>query len=280
MASAQWKLVDIQSEIKAMETLLQARPTLVQDKDRLVQQLTHKLQTLQLAGPEETAELYKAIQSSKLPESVVQMLVELVDQKVLDPAAGVQAVLTKPQCVEGLPKYLTAGEVQAIAQQDMWSGAVVLGKRLKLLGLTSLKESTKKVATALLVLHEWQRTSQVPTKDCIYVLARHVKAAFDKAPLPPAGTPVLLQYPMDPMRLPADHLKASYGADKPALTVFPELALILNYTKVRKTGLEKQRKARPNQTSAPNTLAIINFHFQFKLSSATICHHLPLQVGT
>lgn len=145
MASAQWKLIDIQSEIKAMETLLQARPTLLQDKDRLVQQLTHKLQGLQLAGPEEAAELYKAIQSSKLPESVVQMLVELVDQKVLDPTAGVQAVLTKPQCVEGLPKYLTAGEVQAIAQQDMWSGAVVLGKRLKLLGLTSLKESTKKV---------------------------------------------------------------------------------------------------------------------------------------
>lgn len=240
MASPQWKLVDIQSELKAMETLLQARPTLEQDKDRLVQQLGYKLQSLQLAGPEEGAQLYQAVQQAKLPQSVVQKLLEIVDQLVLGSAtAGVHSLCTKPQCVKELAKYLTAQEVQALAHQDMWSGAVVLGKRLKLLGLTSLKETTKKVATALLVLHEWKRTSKVPTKDAVYVLAQHVKTAFAQAPMAPAGAQTLQTYPLDPLALPFDHLKASYGADRPALTVFPELALMLNYTKVRKTGLDK-----------------------------------------
>ena len=53
--------------------------------------------------------------------------------------------------IETLPQYLTAGELALLEKQDMWSGALVVAKRLKLLGVTTMRESTKKIGTSMLV---------------------------------------------------------------------------------------------------------------------------------
>ena len=55
----------------------------------------------------------------------------------------------------------------------MWQGTATLAARMKKLGIKGMCESTKKVATALLLYHEQKRSNQMPTGGSIYVLSQH-----------------------------------------------------------------------------------------------------------
>ena len=72
------------------------------------------------------------------------------------------------------------------------------------------------------------------SSDACYVLSRHLANTFLNSPqLVPAGASALAVYPENPLDLPAEHLKASYGDETPALAIVPELAGLLGQAAVR-----------------------------------------------
>eukprot|EP00439_Symbiodinium_sp_Y106_P079521 s173_g18.t1 len=91
-----WKVEDFKQEIKTVLVLLQARPNLLQKVDTWTGQLKGKLQSMGDIPSPEMLELYDAIKTSNLPETVKASLEEVLDQKAVG-AAGPVAVVSKTQ---------------------------------------------------------------------------------------------------------------------------------------------------------------------------------------
>lgn len=128
-----WNVKDIQSEIHAMEMLLQARPTLGdgQVKNTLLDKVTH----LHLQGPADLVALYEMVENSKLPESLKGSLLSILDRKAGNSHFGHTSgkVTLVPQQCEHLNNYFTEGEHKQLMSCDMWKGASVVSNRLRLL---------------------------------------------------------------------------------------------------------------------------------------------------
>ena len=224
-----WKVQDVKAEVETLQALLVARPNLAKRQDLWLQQLKAKLQSLQELSSPEMLELYDVFSKSGLPEEFVKGCHEALDSRAMAGAgSSATALVNKAQSCDGLHRYLTESELGVLAARDMWSSCAVLARRLKLLGLTNLKESTKKAGVAVLVYFEWKRTQLLPFGDTTYVLAEHLRAAFERCAVqPPAGVPRLASLPADPADLDQDHLLASYGdSEKPCRKEIPELAQI------------------------------------------------------
>ena len=214
-----------------MEALLVARPALAQKQDCWLAQLKLKMQALaKETSAQALLPLYKTLEESKLPAGLVSKLQECLDEKMLGQGAGQGAgllagnvqVSLKPQECLALPKYFTAEELKLLESLDMWKGPVIVAKRLKLLGFQSLKESTKKVATAFLLVLEAKKSGAVPSADTSYVLAESIAAAFESCSVQSTpGAKVLAVYPDNPFDLDRDHLKASYPAGEEPANVCP-----------------------------------------------------------
>ena len=82
-------------------------------------------------------------------------------------------VHTVPHQCDTFHLYLTACDVSELERVSMWQGTATLAARMKKLGIKGMCESTKKVATALLLYHEQKRSNQMPTGGSIYVLSQH-----------------------------------------------------------------------------------------------------------
>lgn len=243
MSACQWKVPGIKSEIQSLQTLLVARPGLADKKEALVDQLVWKMKHLEGLQAQELVELYETLEQSSLPQTVVQQLVAIVDDLAAGQSHGQAShLVNKLQAIPTLHRYLTEKEFNQILQLNMWNGAVVLAKRMRALGMTSLKESSKKICTVLLVWADWKRTGQPVPPDTIYVLAQHVKTTFDDYPLPAMadGQVTMNVWPDNPMDLPPATLKGAYGDERPCLKDIPELAYLFKSTTIRSSGKNLQ----------------------------------------
>ena len=242
---AHWQVADLQQEISTMESLLEARPALALKQDCWLAQLKQKMQAL----PTETnaqafVPLYKTLENSKLPAGFVSSLQECLDKHLLqnkEVLAGNCKISLKPQECLHLPKYFTAGEIKMLETSDLWKGPHIVATRLRLLGFVSLKESTKKVATAFLLVLEARKAGSVPSADTSYVLAESIAAAFEGSTVKcPEGAKMLAVYPQEPSALDADRLKASYpDGEEPANVCPPELAQVLKKDTVVRSSSKK-----------------------------------------
>ena len=220
-----WKVSDIRLEVLHLDKLLVARPNLASQKRVLVHSLKTKIEGMGYLDSASLLELYEVLQRSRLPSDVTNDLLTLLDKKALATSSNAAASQhqAKPQALDHLYKYLTLEENNMLAAADMWSGCSIVSKRLRLL----VKESSKKLATAILLYYEWKRVARLPAGDSSYVLSQHLLAAFHgcKVEVSP-DVPALLVYPEDPGMLDKSHLQASYGLDKPAGKDLPELPMI------------------------------------------------------
>eukprot|EP00439_Symbiodinium_sp_Y106_P077435 s1600_g16.t1 len=124
---------------------ISSKRCLLWKQDVWLQQLQHKLQAVTELPPAAMLELYQVLEKCSLPQSIVESCIEVLDGKALgNEKAGSSRLQQKPQQCDSLVKYLTAEEIGNLETQDMWSGTAILAKRLRLLGVRSMKESTKK----------------------------------------------------------------------------------------------------------------------------------------
>ena len=239
-----WKVSDIKLEVEHLDKLLMARHNLASQKHVLVHSLKNKIEGMGFLDSASLVGLHELLQRSRLPTDVTNDLLALLDKKALATSSNAAAsqLQAKPQALDHLHKYLTLEENNMLANADMWSGCTIVSKRLRLLGVRSLKESRKKVATAILLYYEWKRVGRLPAGDSSYVLSQHLLAAFHgcKVEVSP-DVPALLVYPEDPEMLDKSHLQASYGMDKPAGKELPELPMILKSTWVRNTSKQVKK---------------------------------------
>lgn len=273
-AGQHWQVSDIKQEVLDLEQLLKARPSLLAKQDVWLQQLQHKLQAVTELPPAAMLELYQVFEKCSLPQSIVESCIEVLDGKALgSEKAGSSRLQQKPQQCDSLVKYLTAEEIGNLETQDMWSGTAILAKRLRLLGVRSMKESTKKVSVALLLLLEFKRTGKMPCADISYTLAQHMLAAFDGCPIQmPVGAPSLAAYPIDPAGLAAGHLQASYAAgQQPLGKDYPELAQVFEHDTVVRGSSKKLQDQKTKKKAAGPCIIVLLWHvhdFQFFLHSA------------
>ena len=137
--------------------------------------------------------------------------------------------LQLPWKLQGSMQYLNQADIATLKSVDMWHGCTVLSKRLRLLGVRNLKESTKKAAVAILVFFEAER-SAIPPPDSIYVLSQHFQTSFLTQNVEvPSKAVSLAVYPNSPSELSKEHLNACYGDQPPVPHQFPGLAQILKF---------------------------------------------------
>ena len=207
-----------------------------QREDTVKKPLLAKLERMDALASQDFLALYKIFETAKLPEDLKNEFLQVLDTKATAGTSRETLQAGKTQVIETLPQYFTAGELALLEKQDMWSGALVVAKRLKLLGVTTMRESTKKIGTSMLVSFEHLRTGAVPCADACYVLSQHFTTAFHQCGVRvPAGVVMLAKYPLDPFDLAPAHLAASYPEEKPANAILPMLGQCRKNVAVRDT---------------------------------------------
>ena len=244
-----WSVADMESELVSARQLLQARPGHEPLMHGLGSALNGKLEAM-IVGPSQLVQLYDLVKGSGLPDAMKNPMLHILDEKSMGKASGPCKVTAVPQQVDWINHYLTAGEHEKLGQCSPYEGAHVVCKRLRLMRVKSLKESSKKVVTALLISCELARGGARPSHESIYLLSQHVGHCFlTCATAAPPGAAALQCYPADPFQLPEAHLQASYGTDKPVAKAYPEMANLVQYhvpvrstsAKVRGAKVEAQQ---------------------------------------
>ena len=226
-----WAVSDFQSEIQSTCLLLQARPNVAVLQSNLGSGLVQKLNGIKAMPASEIVQLYDVIQKSSLPDDLKATVTNLLDGKAagMEPNSN-QKITQQSQKCDHVENYLTAGEQEALQRKSPWEGAAILASRLKLLGVVSMKETTKKKAVGLLCWYDVQRGGQPPSHDSSYALAQHMLQSFQSSPTQtPVGALTLQEYPMNPNQLSPAHLQASYGDDKPCPQDCPGLASLMKF---------------------------------------------------
>ena len=254
MAKSTWTIKDIKNDLDATVLLLQARPSL-EGSGQLHSSIKHKVNMASFDGPADLAELYGAIQQSKLPESLASDLCKILDEKTqvtMDTNSIYKGHLV-PQQVDGLQNYFTKAEYDELVVVDMWKGASIISHRLKMIGVRSIKEKTKKLAVALLMFFERKRGRPLPSKQVSYSLAQHFLQTFQSCTTAtPNAANNLLSYPVSPLQLEASHYQAAYGDDHPVEVECPELAQIFrHHAFVRSSCKEVEKPASSDQQIVP-----------------------------
>ena len=228
-----WSLNAWLEELRATEGLVKVRPELA---PKVLPMLVEKLKLFK-PTPSDMVQLYQAFQTSTLPNDWTSKFESTLDSLHSQESTALAAKVVPQQC-DNLCNYLTAKDWSKIEAGSLWEGAAILAERLKSLGLRSLKESTKKVATSILCVFELRRTKKLPPYACIYQLQAHLGNSFKACSQTAApGVPPLASYPCRPEDLGEAFLEKAYQGEKPEPRYLPELAdLVKNHVKVRDTA--------------------------------------------
>lgn len=234
-----WSVADIKNELASVGKLLKARPGVFQLESKLCDALKNKLGLLCL-GPCDLVLCYEAIQASDLPETMQNELTQVLDGLAIE-ASTAKLLVTggmAQECIS-FQNYLTEKDLESLKQSSMWQGADILARRMKMLGISNMKEGVKKTACAVLVWLENQRTGKIPNGDTVYNLSHHLANTLKDLPMEvPAGACKLSEYPENPSQLDKDHARASYPEGLPSIMDFPGLAIVRKKsTPVRNTSV-------------------------------------------
>ena len=240
---ARWSLGDLMSELTSMAALLERRGRTTQMAASLAKQFCNKLEAA--AGDLGAAALLSLsdhLAQANLPEDCVDKIAQTLDSVCMMDGGGQSALqlTTKAQACDHLQNFLTGKEWKALETEGLWPGVHVLVTRMRLIGITSLKECVKKISLGILVLMELQRTGgRMPKYREIYKLGAHFSQAFNASTVvTPKGVRPLLNYPAYPNMISDEFIGLAYSPDDPPVDkCLDDLNyLILNHIPVRSTS--------------------------------------------
>ena len=252
-----WNIDDLKGELTSMATLLERRGKTTQMSMALAKQFCSKLEA---AASELCAaallSLSDHLAETNLPEDCVDQITQTLDNVCVMDGSGQSALklTTKAQTCDHLENFLTGKDWTALETEGLWPGVHVLVKRLRLIGITSLKECVKKISLGILVLMELQRSGgRMPKYIEIYNLGTHFSQAFNASSVvAPKGVRPLLNYPACPQMISQDFIDLAYSHDDPPVDkVLEDLNyLILNHIPVRSTSKLLKDEAETEQRAA------------------------------
>ena len=231
-----WTAAALCEEIGAAEALLKARDNDAKLATSLLHTLVVKVESLKSPSPQELVTLYEKVQASLLPSSMQDKLVEALDACATGQEGATKLQVTQQQ-LEHPQNYLTKSDWDALLEGSMMQGVPVICQRLRAIGVVSLKESTKKMSTALLVCSELERTGKLPGYHLIYEISQMLADTMATLKMPvPAGVPMLCNYPAHPSQLGNAVLKAAYPDEGPCPKEIAQMHMVAQkHTPVRNT---------------------------------------------
>ena len=230
-----WSSEDFVAELNDVSKLVnlsQASSTL---HDSLVLALQKKLENTSTFMPSDFVRCVEAVENSSLPAEQKQRLSEAVVAKA---AAATQEqgnkTVRSPQSLTNLPAYCTKEEMNTLMSGDINLAGVTIVQRLKKVGMTSMKEDTKRAAVALEVQAMIWHGMARPSPDDIYSKAQQLSKMF-LADLTSSSVSPVKVYPSLPTGLGEDWVNKVYGTEKPSLLNLPGYASLQNECPVRET---------------------------------------------
>ena len=210
--------------------------------DSMKSALKSKIEGTHLISPSTFVKLLDAVQKSTLAEEVKTDLQQCLEART---CAGVQGPLKlqcSPQSMTMPFNYLTHKEWDQVqASESSVDAAMILLRRMKLCGLKSLKEDTKKHLTAFLVSLQMKKTHVLPPAAEMYKLSQFVHDSFSACDVVPL-VGGLSKYPPSPYDLGDPFLKACYTEDDMPVRHLSEtasnVASIARQVKIRSTSKE------------------------------------------
>ena len=230
-----WGSKEFLAELGDVEKLLSFSPN-PQLQASLVSVLLKKLQSAENLVAGEYVQMLQALEQCMLDEETKKGLSEAILLRASGGSGESGHKLVKvPQVLKNPVAYLTKGEIVSLMQGDIKDVPMVIARRLRLVGLTSLKESTKKAAVTLHVqAHLWQNLPQ-PTADRIYSMAGEIQDLFLSLSYQAAVAP-FKTYPDDPKDLGPAWISKAYGGDQPSCASLPQLTVLGKSCPVRTTS--------------------------------------------
>ena len=235
-----WTPAYVKLELQAMSKLLHSRPGVHELEEKLCKSIKTKIEQMTFLSNADLVLCYDSLKEATLPEKMNGEILACLDSLAVSRVdkMGTAKLASAGQECKAFEKYLTQSDLDQLATCSMWEGCQVIARRLRLLGITGMKESLKKTCLGVLVWHEQNRTKKLPCPDSVYALGHHlVQVLHTMAVDVPVKALSLAKYPDDPVHLDAAHLSASYPEGGPANKDFPQLALIIQkHIKVRSTA--------------------------------------------
>ena len=171
---AQWCARDFIAELSSIEKLVSMRPS-SDIQPKLVTQLRDRLVHSRWTA-DELCSMVQSVGACSLSDISKDTLLKALDDAACPTLASQSQVklTSKPQTLVQIFNYLSKQDWTRMASSSSWDSTVIMSERLKRCGLTSLKEETKKWATAVILNLQVQRSSVTLTYDQVYYLAEQL----------------------------------------------------------------------------------------------------------
>ena len=253
-------------ELSSMAALLEKRGKTTEMTNSLAKGFCNKLEAAASdLGAAALLSLTDHLAEVNLPEACVDKISQTLDNVCMMDGSGQSALqlTTKAQACDHLYNYLTKQDWKVLENEGLWPGVHVLVKRMRLIGISSLKEGVKKVSLGILTLMELQRTGgRMPKYMEIYKLGGQLSQSFAASSVvPPEEVRPLLNYPAFPSMISEQFIAMAYPADDPPVEkILEDLNyLILNHIPVRSTSKLLRDESEAERTSSAKQGAKLKF---------------------
>ena len=231
-----WTAKDFVQELQDVEKLLafKAAPVL---QDSLLTALLKKIDSSNGMLPSDYVIMLDAVAKSGLDDAKKSWLQEKLMEKAASGEANAKGnkIVKSPQSLLNISAYLTESELQQLMTGEITKAPHLIVQRLRMAGVTSIKEDTKKNCVAMLVQAMLWHGMQMPDGDYTYMLATQFTSLFQASKIE-SQVPPMKVYPDKPTEMGEEWIKKVYGDEKPSLKTLPQLPEIASKVCVRSTN--------------------------------------------
>ncbi|CAE7284055.1 unnamed protein product [Symbiodinium sp. CCMP2592] len=227
--------MDFAKELSDVQKLLSFSPN-PQLQASLLNVLQKKVVTADSLPAGEYVNMLQSVEQSGLDENTKKALSDALLKNASSGSTEGGCKLVKvPQTLKNPVAYLTKEEIVQLMQGDIKDAPILIARRLRVIGLTSRKECTKKSCVTLHVqAHLWQNPQQ-PDADKIYKLATDFQDVFHSLNVQ-SDVPAFRTYPDDPRELGPDWIAKAYKGSHPSCAELPQLHVLSKSCPIRTTS--------------------------------------------
>ena len=226
-----WTVLDICKEMNDVTSLLAVRmPFASSNVDgymamagAMTSSICNKIQSIKPLTAAQAVELYKATSGMQLCDELKASLTKAIDEGVsyqTGPTTSSSSLV--PQSHIYMFNYMTKQDWATINGPECtyWTAINVVATRLRLVGVKSLKEETKKWCTAMLVHCFMQKSGQMPPYKMVYQLSQDLQQAHSSCITQTAASlSCPLKYPEKPHMMGQSWMEIAYSASDPPVEV-------------------------------------------------------------
>ena len=247
--AAMWNVQDFVKEIQDIQNLAAIRQS-AEIETSLVSQLKQRVVHHTAWSPGSLCSLMKAVQESEFSKENKDSLLLALDGLACGTmqTAAASKLAVRPPSVFKIENYISKKDWQILDGPCSWDATVCLAKRLRSLGMTTLREEVKKVCTALWTCMQIKKNQMMPAYEAIYQTSQNIHDAFLQL-IPSTAGSGITHYPEHPAQLGDAFLQAAYVDDEPEPRQLPGFeSLVANHTPIRTTSSLLKGKIKESET--------------------------------